>query len=148
MSPCTPTTTTPSRRKDWQSKSRSHVSRSLTVAKGDVDLSPLLSLGGTVNKIRLLLDPKRSGEWSDAKGSVGLTLSIKPTWVDRSDENAESTMSEQVVNTLLLCGCLATKFTRYNMVCCNESDVLQLLYSALWMFQVYENDSSEEEGPE
>jgi len=67
-----------------------------TVAKGEVNLSPLLSLDGSVKKIRLLLDPKRSGKWSDAKDLVGLTVSIKPTWVDRKDDEPVSEMSEQV----------------------------------------------------
>jgi len=67
-----------------------------TVAKGEVDLSPLLSTDGSVKKIRLLLDPKRSGKWSDAKDHVGLTVSIKPTWVDRKDDEPVSEMSEQV----------------------------------------------------
>jgi len=67
-----------------------------TVAKGEVDLSPLLSMDGSVKKIRLLLDPKKSGKWSDAKDHVGLTVSIKPTWIDRKDDEPVSEMSEQV----------------------------------------------------
>ena len=51
------------------------------------------ALSGHVLQIRLLLDPKRSGKWSDAKDHVGLTLSIKPTWVDRKDDEPVSEMS-------------------------------------------------------
>ena len=50
-----------------------------------------------VLQIRLLLDPKRSGKWSDAKDQVGLTVSMKPTWIDRKDAERVSEMSEQVL---------------------------------------------------
>jgi len=66
-----------------------------SIAKGEVDISPLLSLDGSVKKIRLLLDPKKSGKYKDAKDHVGLTISIKPTWVDRKDDEPMSEMSEQ-----------------------------------------------------
>ena len=62
------------------------------------------ALSGHVLQIRLLLDPKRSGKWSDAKDHVGLTVSIKPTWVDRKDDEPVSEMSEQVLRVCLFAG--------------------------------------------
>lgn len=59
-----------------------------SIAKGDVNLAPHLSPEGAVKKIRLLLDPKKS-----SADKVGLTVSLRPTWVDTPAGEEPSEMS-------------------------------------------------------
>eukprot|EP00656_Telonema_subtile_P024919 TRINITY_DN27071_c0_g1_i2.p1 TRINITY_DN27071_c0_g1~~TRINITY_DN27071_c0_g1_i2.p1 ORF type:complete len:378 (+),score=98.19 TRINITY_DN27071_c0_g1_i2:116-1249(+) len=66
----------------------------VTIAKGEVDITPLLNRDGSLKKIKLELLSKKGDQ------SIGLTVSFKPTWHDDIKEGDNMSEMSEVAETL------------------------------------------------